>query len=194
MGNFKGKLIVITGLDGSGTTTLGKYLSENDPNGFFMHTPNSIYTDVRDLFTDNVRDNAPAAHYHFYLSAVIAASYEIEEKLKTHNVYCVRYLIDTVVSHRVMGLPVRFNYDLGYYSIVKPDLTIFLDIDEKIRRDRIGRRGMSKLDMVLEMPSIRDRFISEFNNVQETFNTIKNNGDLENMYQQAKALIEKSIS
>ena len=67
----KGKFIVITGLDGSGTTSLGKKLANEDPIGYYLQTPHQIYSEVKDLFTDNIREQFPVAHLYFYLSAVI---------------------------------------------------------------------------------------------------------------------------
>ena len=187
----KGKFIVITGLDGSGTTSLGKKLANEDPIGYYLQTPHQIYSEVKYLFTDNIREQFPVAHLYFYLSAVKAASYEIKEKLKTNNVYCVRYLIDTVVSHRVAGIDIDLNYDLGYYQITKPDLTIFIDINEDVRQERISLRGKSKLDKVLDDEITREKFLKEFAKLSDHYIKINNGSSLEELYFSArKTLVE----
>lgn len=185
-----GKFIVITGLDGSGTTSLAKSLAKKDPNGYFMQTPDDIFSDIRDIFSDNIRNFCPASHYHLYLSAVILASEQIKQKLKTHNVYCVRYLMDTVVSHRVLGLNLSLDYNLGYYNIRKPDFTIFIDIDEDIRQERISRRGKSKLDKVLDDGVIRGRFMEEFDKFKHDIIRVSNNHSLKYLVQSVEDLIQ----
>lgn len=94
--------------------------------------------------------------------------------LKTGNVYCVRYLIDTVVSHRVAGLDVDMIYNGGFYNIRKPDLTIFVSVNENIRQERITSRGKGLLDKVLDHDSTRHRFEEEFNRLSSHFVTIDN--------------------
>ncbi|XHN42267.1 Thymidylate kinase [Lonepinella sp. MS14434] len=190
----KGKFIVITGLDGAGTTSLGEYLSKSDPNGYFIHTPNGIYSDVRELFTKYVREKSPAGHFNFYLSSVISASYEIEKMLETHNVYCVRYLIDTVVSHRVAGLDVKLEYDLGYYKIVEPDLTLFVDIEESIRQSRISSRGKSELDKVLDDSNVKNKFLQEFYQLSNCFVKVNNNSSFDEMCKNVKRIVSEYIS
>lgn len=157
-----GKLIVITGLDGSGTSSLAEQLCKLDPNGFLFKTPDGPFGETRELFDSEVRDRSQSAHFLFYLAAVVYASERIKEKLKTHNVYCVRYLIDTVVSHRVAGMDVDLVYKGMGYDIHEPDATIFINIDESVRQDRITVRGKSDLDKVLDDNSIRNRFLAEF--------------------------------
>lgn len=191
----KGKFIVITGLDGSGTTSLAKILSEKDPKGFFIHTPDDLFSDIRSVFADKVREYCPASHYHLYLSSVILASEIIKEKIKTHNVYCVRYLMDTVVSHRVLGLNIQLEYDLGYYQIAKPDLTIFIDINESIRQERISKRGKGKLDRILDNDHIREKFIMEFNKFSDNLVKVSNSSSFDSLlYSTLKVLESLEIS
>lgn len=189
--NKDGKFIVITGLDGSGTTSIAKKLAERDPNGIFIHTPNNIFSKYRNEFDSELRINSPVSHYHFYLSAVISASDEIKKILKSKNVYCVRYLIDTVVSHRVMGINVNLDYDLGYYKIEKPNLTLFIHVDEKIRQQRITYRGKSELDKILDKISIRTKFIKEFVRLSDEYKVINNSGEIYDTIKQAETYINQ---
>ena len=169
-----GKLIVITGLDGSGTSSVAEALCHCDPVGTLFKTPGPAFDQCRHLLDGDVRMQSPAAHYLFYLSSVVHASSQIEESLKTHNVYCVRYLIDTVVSHRVAGLNVELQYECSYYTIKKPDVTLFVTIDEGVRQDRITRRGKSDLDKVLDDPVQRARFLKEFERYSDQYHLVDN--------------------
>ena len=169
-----GKLIVITGLDGSGTSSLAEELCKRDPNGMLFKTPGGVFGEARELFDRDVRTTSPSAHFLYYLASVVYASDQIRSHLKTHNVYCVRYLIDTVISHRVAGLDVELSYEGLGYSIHKPDTTIFVNIDESVRQNRITVRGKSGLDKVLDDEDTRNRFLTEFNRYGDQFHLVNN--------------------
>ena len=169
-----GKLIVITGLDGSGTSSLAEALCKCDPNGMLFKTPGGVFGEASELFDGDVRTISQSAHFLYYLASVAYASDQIKSHLKTHNVYCVRYLIDTVISHRVAGLDVELNYEGMGYSIHKPDTTIFVNIDESVRQNRITVRGKSGLDKVLDDEDTRNRFLMEFNRYEDQFHLVNN--------------------
>lgn len=186
-----GNFVVITGLDGSGTSSLAAALCERDPHGVLVRTPSGPFEEGRNLFdTDKVRTVSHSAHYLFYLASVVYASVTINKLLATHhNVYCVRYLIDTVVSHRANGVNAELEYETKEYSIRKPDVTLFLDIDEHIRQDRITFRGKSDLDKVLDKDSMRGRFIAEFNRYSHIFHKLNNSQSLEETTKNALRLL-----
>lgn len=179
-------LIVITGLDGSGTTTIANKLHKMDRGSYLFHTPDEVYSN-RHSIDISVRDISPMAHYLYYLSSVKYMSDYIKRNIdyQNHNVYCVRYLIDTVVSHRVLGLKV--NLDYREYDILEPEITIFVKLDEEIRQERITNRGKSELDKVLDDKNIRNHFLREFNSFSEEMilfdNGASNTDDrLKNLY------------
>lgn len=183
-----GKFIVITGLDGSGTSSLAGQLCNRDPRGLLFNTPDGHFGKTRELFDNDVRECSQSAHYLFYLASVAYASARIKEQLKTHNVYCVRYLIDTVVSHRVAGMNVELAYQGMGYDIHKPDATLFINIDESVRQDRIAVRGKSELDKVLDNHDTRGRFLAEFERFADQYHVIDNStNDLQDAVRNAVA-------
>ena len=185
-----GKLIVVTGLDGSGTSSLAEELSKRDPFGVLFKTPGGPFGEVRDFFDGEMRNESPSAHYLYYLASVALASDRIKTQLKTHNVYCVRYLIDTVISHRVAGLDVELAYDGMGYSIQKPHATLFINIDESVRQNRITTRGKSDLDRVLDDDVTRGRFMAEFNRYSDQFYKVENStNDLQDAVNNAVSLL-----
>ena len=185
-----GKLIVITGLDGSGTSSLAEALCKHDPYGVLFKTPGGPFGEARELFDGDVRTLSPSAHFLYYLASVAYASDQIKSLLKTHNVYCVRYLIDTVISHRVAGLDVELNYEGMGYSIHKPDTTIFVNIDESVRQSRITVRGKSGLDKVLDDQDTRNQFLMEFNRYADQYHLINNStNDLQDAVNNAVSLL-----
>jgi thymidylate kinase len=185
-----GKLIVITGLDGSGTSSLAEALCKRDPNGVLFKTPGGPFGEARELFDAEVRTLSPSAHYLYYLASVVYASDQINELLTTRNVYCVRYLIDTVISHRVAGMELELAYEGMGYFIQKPDLTLFVTIDESVRQDRITTRGKSSLDKVLDNHDTRRRFLAEFNRYADQFHVVDNSSDeLQDAVREAASLL-----
>ena len=110
--------------------------------------------------------------------------------LTTRNVYCVRYLIDTVISHRVAGMELELAYEGMGYFIQKPDLTLFVTIDESVRQDRITTRGKSSLDKVLDNHDTRRRFLAEFNRYADQFHVVDNSSDeLQDAVREAASLL-----
>lgn len=187
--------IVITGLDGSGTSTVAELLHEMDKDSILTRTPSAEYSN-REYIDGSVREISQKAHYLYYLSSVLYISDKMkkENMYKEKNVYCVRYLIDTVVSHRVSGLDVDLDYDT--YDILKPDLTIFVKLDENLRQKRITERGKSKLDKVLDNEKKREEFNKNFDyflkledNPTIVFNN--NSSDVEKNVKSLLRLIEK---
>jgi thymidylate kinase len=168
------KLIVFTGLDGSGTSSIAEDISKRDKGSLLIHTPTEPYKQIRPFIDDHILQLSKEAHYFFYLSSVIYASTIIENHLQYGNVYCVRYLIDTIVSHRTHGLNVDLIYDTKEYHIRKPDLTFYLDIDESTRQDRISKRGKGILDQKLDDDSFRQKFLAEFDRYNNHFIKVSN--------------------
>lgn len=160
--------IVITGLDGSGTSTVAEKLHELDKDSVLLKTPSAEYAD-RTSIDEKVRGVSQYAHYLYYLSANVFMSDYIRKNFDVNkiNVYCVRYLIDTVVSHRAAGLDVTLDYES--HNLLKPNLTVFVSLDENIRQQRITARGKSVLDRVLDDSETRARFLTEFQNFRQDF-------------------------
>lgn len=169
--------IVITGLDGSGTSTVAEKLHEMDKNSILVRTP-SVEFSSREKIDETVRVISPMSHYLYYLSSVVYVSDFIRHNVnyKENNVYCVRYLVDTVVSHQVAGLDVECDYER--YEIIKPDLTIFISLNEQVRQERITKRGKSILDKVLDDDEKRNAFLKSFEkNLPKNDTIYFDNGD-----------------
>lgn len=182
--------IVITGLDGSGTSTIGQKLHELDEGSILVRTPSIEYSG-RDKIDQIVRNTSQVAHYFYYLSSVIYMSDYIKSNFdyKANNVYCVRYLIDTVVSHRVAGLNIKLDYNS--LNILKPDKTIFVSLDEATRQQRITERGKSFLDKVLDDDEKRQSFLQQFKILLEEKDTIYFNNDNLNVNENVFELYKK---
>lgn len=156
--------IVITGLDGSGTSSIAEGLHNLDENSYLFKTPSIEFRD-RDSIDRLVREVSPTAHMLYYLSSTVYMSDYIKKNCDyiNNNIYVVRYLIDTVVSNRVAGIPLELNYNLYGNQLLVPDLTLFVQLNEQERQFRITNRGKSDLDKVLDDDLKRAMFLKEFN-------------------------------
>src|SRR5437867_3900981 len=137
----KGILVALTGLDGSGKDLVAEELLRRDPCSRIIKTPGEVFQGSRSLI-DEMYLQRPSVHYQYYLSSVINASEEAKLQLQKGDVYMVRYLMDTVAYHRVLGVDADLTYETRSYSIRRPDITVFLSVNETVRRKRIERRGM----------------------------------------------------
>lgn len=155
--------IVITGLDGSGTSTVGKELHKIDDESYLLKTPSKEYIG-REIIDTEVRRESCVANMLYYLSSTVYMSDYIRNNCdyKNRNVYLVRYLIDTVVSNRVAGIDMKMDYTIYGNELLVPDLTLFVGIDEQTRQSRITSRGKSTLDAVLDEEEKRQMFLAEF--------------------------------
>ena len=148
--------IQVTGLDGSGTSSIAERLKNKSDNAVVLKTPSNEY-EGRKIIDTVVRQDSKVANMLYYLSSTVYMSDYIKNHydLKETDVYVVRYLIDTVVSNRVAGIPIDLNYNIYGNNLLVPDLTLFIYTDEEIRQNRITNRGKSELDKVLLIQTIR---------------------------------------
>ncbi|MGN7477818.1 hypothetical protein ACTHOQ_08170 [Solibacillus silvestris] len=166
-----GKLIVITGLDGSGTSTVGDQLHMEDLGSSLLKSPPYPFSSNRHDIDEKLFHQSPTAHYLYYLASNVHLTNVIHEKMAEHdgNVYCIRHYIDTVVSHRAKGVDVKYEYETALYSIRKPDYIFYLDVEEGERQMRLDVRGRGFLDDQLNDEALRRRFIEEFNALESEF-------------------------
>jgi len=173
-----GKFVVFTGLDGSGTSSVAAFLSNQDTISKLFKSPPPEFSDFRKFMDEKVREVSKESHYLFYLLSNVFLSKQIENFMKTSdaNVYCVRYFVDTVVSQKVAGLPIDLNYETELYKIKKPDLIVFLEVDENERQRRLEIRGKGFLDRELDDDKLRKRFVNQFKELDEQMVRINTTG------------------
>lgn len=184
-----GKLIVLTGLDGSGTTTVAEQLHFEDAGSSLFKSPPFPFSTNRHDIDEKVYHSSPAAHYLYYLASNVYLTELINAKMQESegNVYCERYFIDTVVSHRAKDVAADYEYDTQLYAIRKPDYIFYLDVEENERQQRLDARGRGFLDDQLNDEALRQRFLEEFNALEAEFIRIPTtNRDLEGIVEEIK--------
>ena len=186
--------VVITGLDGSGTSTLANKIHEIDKESYVLKTPSYEFSD-RDSIDKSIKPVSSVAHMLYYLSSTVYMSDYIKKNfdISRENVYLVRYLIDTVVSNRVAGIPIELDYNIYGNNLLIPDATLFITLDEQIRQSRITERGKSVLDKVLDDEIIRQKFLMEFKKNLDSETTLYISNDGTNISEIAQDAYEKIL-
>lgn len=188
-----GKFIVITGLDGSGTSTVAEALHSKDKGSTLFKSPPFPFSSNRNAIDEMVYEKSPAAHYLYYLASNVYLTELVKDTMeqKDGNIYCIRYFVDTVVSHRAKGIDAKHEYETNLYSIKKPDVIIYLDVEEKERQLRLNERGRGFLDDQLNDEALRNRFLEEFNALESEFVRISTtNRELDEIIEEIQSIIK----
>ena len=188
-----GKLVVITGLDGCGTSTVGDQLHFDDPGSSLLKSPPYPFSSNRHDIDEKLFHQSPTAHYLYYLASNVQLTNVINEKMAEHNgnIYCIRHFIDTVVSHRAKGVDAKYEYETELYSIRKPDYIFYLEVEEGERQMRLDARGRGFLDDQLNDEALRQRFVEEFNALESEFIRIQTTDrELEDIIEEIRSYIK----
>lgn len=136
-------LVVIEGLDGTGKSTLAARLAAR-MGATLLRTPPAELGEVRPV-VDDAFARSPIAAQLFYGASVVHASDRARALLAAGTPVVIdRYWLSTVAYAQCRDAHV----DL---SAVEPvllcaDLTVFLEVDESARRERLQTRGMTDAD------------------------------------------------
>lgn len=133
-----GLRIVIEGLDGSGKTTLGNQLSQN--NDFqFLPTPLPELKEYRAKI-DQCLDPSPMARISYYTANVIRAGELAREQAQAGKTTIIdRYWLSTRVYGSLQESP--YPFDAMEACIPPVDYTFFLFVPLANRRQRMKQRG-----------------------------------------------------
>nr|CAI5842258.1 unnamed protein product [Callosobruchus analis] len=136
-------LIVLEGLDGSGKTTVGKRFAKKIRAQTWKTPPEST-GHIRHLFDKN-----PVLRTAYYSLGNYIAAYEIQPLLKNAPVLLDRYwhstaaycIAEYVQDHPEYPLPVKGDPMYKWpEDLFQPDIVIFLDVSEEVRKERQSRR------------------------------------------------------
>jgi thymidylate kinase len=133
------KFIVIEGLDGTGKSTTVKALAEA-LGGISLSTPLDKFKQVRPQL-EEIYLNESYGRQLFYASTAIASSIQATQELETHQVVVLdRYWLSTQVYHHWRTQGQHFELPEVENMLLKPDLTIYLELSLEERMKRLGGR------------------------------------------------------
>jgi len=132
--------IVIEGLDGTGKSTTAKTLAKA-LGGKFLTTPLDKFKAVRPELEEIYSDESLARQL-FYASTAVCSSNRVSEELAQHDCVIIdRYWLSTQVYHSWRTGGEHFLLPEVEASILKPDLTVYLNISLEERVKRLGGRS-----------------------------------------------------
>lgn len=132
--------IVIEGLDGTGKSTTAKTLA-NALDGKFLTTPLDKFKAVRPEL-EKIYGDESLARQLFYASTAVCSSNRVVEELAKHGCVVIdRYWLSTQVYHSWRTGGEHFLLPEVESSILKPDLTVYLNISLEERIKRLGGRS-----------------------------------------------------
>lgn len=208
----RGHLIVLEGIDGSGTTTqAAKLKSMFVENGLAVHVTaepsgGPIGSLIRQVLSGRVvtrtqgRVIAPSWKVLSLLFASDRQDHleaEIEPNLRDGvNVICDRYLYSSVVYQSLTSGSkdsAQWIIELNRY-VRKPDLVLYLRVDPEKALDRRRTRGLA--DEIFDNPDLQHRLALGYDTLSSRFDdlnivTIDANGAIENVSQDCWQKIEE---
>jgi dTMP kinase len=132
--------IVIEGLDGTGKSTTAKTLAKA-LGGKFLTTPLDKFKAVRPEL-EKIYGDESLARQLFYTSTAVCSSNRVLEELAKHRCVVIdRYWLSTQVYHSWRTNGEHFLLSEVEASILKPDLTVYLNISLEERIKRLGGRS-----------------------------------------------------
>lgn len=131
--------IVIEGLDGTGKSTTAKALAK-ELGGIALNTPLDKFKGVRPQLEDIYAEESYGRQL-FYASTAIASSIQVEKELaKAPVVVLDRYWLSTQVYHSWRTQGAHFTLPEVEGMLLKPDLTVYLELTLEERVKRMGGR------------------------------------------------------
>ena len=164
-----GKLIIIEGMDGSGTTTQTKLLADYLRSlGYKVSqsaepTNSAIGQEIRKWLKEPIEKEP---HLLTMLALCFAADrmhhvhFVLAPELKTHDFVLVdRYVMSSMV-YQGLDLPASFVAEINNFAL-KPDLTLLLDVPASVAFERIGFRKGPKdfYESVPVLNRLRERYL-----------------------------------
>ncbi len=191
MGNLKtGRFIVFEGIDGSGKSTqikkIGHRLKETgrDVYSTFEPTDGPVGKLIRKMLTGEVPTDQRTIASLFAADRtdhLVNEKDGIREKVDQGKiVLCDRYYFSSYAYHaQYIDMEWVIHSNSLNARILKPDLTIFIDVDPKICFQRI-KEGRSKFEMYEKidiMKQVRDNYFKAFERLKDSENVVVINGN-----------------
>lgn len=148
---IKNRFIVVEGIDGSGKTSLATGLYQiiqelTGESSYLVHQPGTtkIGTQVKTIFKDkSLQVRARTRQLLMEAARVDLLLFIENQRWITPNAWfvCDRHQDSTWAYQRTEGVPLhQIHYSqLSYDDLIKPDLTIYLDVDPAIAMARISK-------------------------------------------------------
>lgn len=149
--NDRGVYICVEWADWSWKSTLVEKLSKK-LNWIIVAPPHSDFLRWVRKYIEEISKQNLDIRLSYYLLASLEASMIAKQNLDLwNNVIMDRNILSTLVYHKALGSDNAKNINLDTLDILRPDLTIYLDVEEEERFKRLNLRwDLSVTDKHLE--------------------------------------------
>jgi len=170
-------VISIDGIDAAGKTTLAKLLVENSNLNFVIVESSrrkDLFPEVREYLNQNIKDNIIARFLYFSVASLLALNEAIEHTEAGKNVILDRSFYSTIAHHRAFdryycnGEHLQVIDELSKTiekRMIKPDVAVFLYVDEKERVKRLQIRDNSQNNKLDEENTAQEYALEEFRGI-----------------------------
>lgn len=205
---MSGIFITLEGPDGSGKSTvveqLSQYLKNSNIEYIFTREPGGteIGEDIRDIILDNNNTNmSPRTEALLYAAS---RSQHVHEKIKPalqagKVVLCERFVLSSLVYQGIgRGLGIVDVKNINDFGIegVKPDLTLFFDIDPSVSLNRkmVGQ-DIDRLEMegIAFHKEVYNGYLDLINKYPENVVLIDASKSKEEVFKQVKSEVERIL-
>ncbi|MCB1190093.1 MAG: dTMP kinase [Leptospiraceae bacterium] len=175
---MKYKFIVVEGFDGSGKSSIAKWLSEEW--GYEFHkTPMGLFSSVRSHFDSEKIDLVE--RYCFYAADCMRASIYIKKQIESgKSIVLDRYHYSTIAYHE-SKMPGISNLlpDL-FKPLFKPELVLYVKVNFQIANQRMAQRQNLPDDSLFLTQEYYDKIDQKFLSVFDVpYQVVDNSGRLE---------------
>lgn len=188
MKKTKNRVIALEGFDGSGKSTIAKWISEKY--GYeFQKSPAENFAKAREHF------DRPETHMRerlaFYMGDCLRMSMLIREQPNKKFVLD-RYFYSTIAYHEAKSEGATRGLKSVYRNFKKPDLVILVKSDFKTIKSRITARNENALNdqLFLTNKLVCNIYKNYLNVIDTKFIVVNNNSDLSSVYKQIDNILK----
>ncbi|MDY6865281.1 MAG: dTMP kinase [Halobacteriota archaeon] len=199
---MKGDLITIEGIDGSGKSTILRFLKERLRNYDLIFTQEPTKGFIGDVVRGAISDDTDhlaeaflfVADHAEHVNRLLKPSLESGKMVISDRYSDSRYAYQGVTLSDIFDDPVRWLQDIhGGWTIV-PDLTVLLDVDPNIAVKRCSRRfSTTKFEKVEFLTKVRSNYLRLAKEEPDRFFVVDSGGSLKNMKNKVGERIEELI-
>lgn len=191
--NFPGNFIVIEGADGAGTTTQSERLAEEiGAELTFEPTDKKIGQKVDEMISGDNHSPETIA-----LGFAADRMVHLEERVipwleQGKTVVSDRYAYSSLAYQPVMGAEREWVETLNR-DILKPDLTVILDISAEVGMSRVEERGLD--GNVFEQMDFQQKVVRKYREMEERENTVLVDASKgkDEVFRQVKTAVEEKL-
>lgn len=187
--SLKYNFIVVEGFDGSGKSTITKWMCEQF--GYEYHkTPMGLFASIRNHF--DMQEVNLVERFCFYAADCMRASIYIQKKLKEGQpIILDRYYYSTISYHESKYPGISKLLPNLFAPLLKPDLILYVKTNFSLTKERMLGRVNSPDDVLFLTEEyysrIENSFISTFDS---PYKIIDNSGKLEDTQSLIRTIIQ----